>query len=326
MIRSVVALVGAVVLALVVAGCASPTPGADWETRLRGDNVVLLGEVHDNHELLRLRLAVLERAFAVGWRPAIVMEQFDRERQGDIERARRERPDDAQHVIDLAGPEKSGWSWDDYRPLVALALAYRLPLVAANVSGADTARIVRGGYAAVFDPATIAALHLGRTIDSEWQAAQEREIDTGHCHALPAELWPRMARAQFARDAFMAHVLREHAEHGAVLLAGNGHARRDFGVPRWLALDPARVVSIGFLEIDSAMPAGAFDAIVRAPAAARDDPCERFRRAPTRLSASRRGTAARSTAAAGCPSAPARRRRGRRRAAVPARRRRPRTA
>ena len=326
MIRSVVALAGAVVLAIVVAACAAPASRADWEARLRGDNVVLLGEVHDNHELLRLRLAVLERAFAVGWRPAIVMEQFDRERQGDIERARRERPDDAQHVIDLAVPASSGWSWDDYRPFVALALRYRVPLVAANVSSTDTAGIVRGGYGAVFDAATIAAFGLDRTIDPAWQAAQEREIDIGHCHALPASVWPRMARAQFARDAFMAHVLREHAEHGAVLLAGNGHARRDFGVPRWLALDSARVVSIGFLEIDSAMPAGAFDAIVRAPAAARDDPCERFRRAPTRLSASRRGTAARSTAAAGCRSAPARRRRGLRRAAAPARRRRPRTA
>ena len=326
MIRSVVALAGAVVLAIVVAACAAPASRADWEARLRGDNVVLLGEVHDNHELLRLRLAVLERAFAAGWRPAIVMEQFDRERQGDIERARRERPEDAQHVIDLAVPAKSGWSWDDYRPFVALALRYRVPLVAANVSSTDTARIVRGGYGAVFDAATIAAFGLDRTIDPAWQAAQEREIDIGHCHALPASVWPRMARAQFARDAFMAHVLDEHAARGAVLLAGNGHARRDFGVPRWLALDSARVVSIGFLEIDSAMPAGAFDAIVRAPAAARDDPCERFRRAPTRLSASRRGTAARSTAAAGCPSAPARPRRGRRRAAVPARRRRPRTA
>ena len=276
MIRFVAALVGAIVLAIVVAACAAPPQRADWNGRMRGDAVVLLGEVHDNHELLRLRLDALERAFAAGWRPAIVMEQFDRERQGDIERARRERPDDAQHVIDVAAPARGGWNWDDYRPYVALALAYRVPLVAANVSAADTARIVRGGYAAVFDATTIAALGLDRTIDSAWQAAQENEIDVGHCHALPSDVWPRMVRAQYARDAFMAHMLREHAAQGAVLLAGNGHARRDFGVPRWLALDPARVLSVGFLETDSTMPAGAFDAVVRAPPAARDDPCARF--------------------------------------------------
>jgi len=276
--RTLVALAGALALATAVTACAVPAQRSGWEARLRGDAVVLLGEVHDNHELLRMRLAVLERAFAAGWRPAIVMEQFDRERQDDIERARRERPDDAQHVIDVAAPAKSGWDWDDYRPFVRLALAHRVPLVAGNVSAADTTRIVRGGYGAVFDAATVAALGLDRTIDPAWQAGQESEIDAGHCHALPAEVWPRMARAQYARDAFMAAMLREHAARGVVLLAGNGHARRDLGVPRWLAaVDPARVVAVGFLETGSATPAGAFDAVVRAPPAARDDPCERFR-------------------------------------------------
>jgi uncharacterized iron-regulated protein len=307
-IRNVAARAGAFVLALVVAACAAPPQRADWNGRMRGDAVVLLGEVHDNHELLRLRLAVLERAFVAGWRPAIVMEQFDRERQADIERARRERPDDAQHVIDLAAPARSGWNWDDYRPYVALALAHRVPLVAANVSAADTARIVRGGYGAVFDRGTIAALGLDRAIDPAWQAAQEREIDVGHCHALPSDAWPRMARAQYARDAFMAHVLREHASDGAVLLAGNGHARRDLGVPRWLALDPARVLSVGFLETDSTVPAGAFDAVVRAPPAARDDPCARFAPSARSVVSARSGPgSAGSAAACRCRSVPARR-------------------
>jgi uncharacterized iron-regulated protein len=318
------ALAGA--LAIALASCAAPLPADGWETRLRGDAVVLLGEVHDNHELLRLRLAVLERAFAAGWRPAIVMEQFDRERQGDIERARRERPDDAQHVIDVAAPGRSGWNWDDYRPYVALALAHRVPLVAGNVSAADTARIVRGGYAAAFDAATIAALGLGRAIDPAWQAAQEREIDAGHCHALPSDVWPRMARAQYARDAFMAHVLREHASTGAVLLAGNGHARRDLGVPRWLALDQRRVLSVGFLETDSAMPAGAFDAVVRAPPAARDDPCARFAPPARRVSVPRGLGTAGPEASRRSRSAPELPPPDPQRAAALARRRRPRRA
>jgi len=280
--------IAAVLVSGAIAACAAPAPPpADWQERLGGDAVVLLGEVHDNHELLRLRLAVLERAFAGGWRPAIVMEQFDRERQGDIERARRERPNDAQHVIDLASSPRGGWDWDDYRPYVALALANGVPLVAGNVSATDTARIVRGGYGAVFDAATVAALGLERTIDAASEAAQEREIDVGHCHALPPEVWPRMARAQYARDAFMAKALREHAAHGVVLLAGNGHARRDLGVPRWLALAPARVFAVGFLETDSSTPASAFDAVVRAPPAARDDPCKRFAQTSLRVSAAR---------------------------------------
>ena len=206
--------IAAVLLAALLAGCTTVPPPEPWEARLRGDAVVLLGEVHDNGEQHRLRLAVLRRAFAAGWRPAIVMEQFDRDRQADIERARRERPRDAQHVIDIAARAApgAGWNWEYYRPFVALALEHDVPLVAANVSSADASRIARGGYAAVFDPATLDALGLDRPVEPAIRAAQEREIDAGHCGALPAEVWPRMARAQYARDAVMAQTLRAHAQ------------------------------------------------------------------------------------------------------------------
>ena len=275
-------LVLGLLLGLPLIGCAAapPPPGA-WESRLGGDTVLLLGEVHDNAEQHRLRLEVLQRAFAAGWRPAIAMEQFDRDRQDEIERARRERPGDAQHVIDRAAtPVKvigTGWNWDFYRPFVALALRYDVPLVAANLSDADTSRIVKDGYAAVFDAPTLAALGLDRPNAAAWQVAQEREIDLGHCGALPASMWPRMARAQFARDAVMARLLLEHADRGVVLLAGNGHVRRDLGVPRWLPLAPRRLLSIGFLEEGDEAP-DAFDAVVRTARARRDDPCAVFRR------------------------------------------------
>ena len=243
---------------------------------------MLLGEVHDNAEQHRLRLELLRRAFDAGWRPAIAMEQLDRERQADIERARRERPGDAQHLIDLAGA--NGWSWDSYRPFVELALEFDVPLIAANLSSADAKRIVRGGYPAVFDAAQLEGLGLDQPISPAWQAAQESEIDAGHCHALPSSSWAAMARVQFARDAVMAAALREHAARGVVLLAGNGHVRRDLGVPRWLsAADRAQVFAVGFLEQgDPPERAGLFDAVVRTARAERDDPCAAFESGPER--------------------------------------------
>jgi uncharacterized iron-regulated protein len=271
-------LAGLLALAAVLAACASDPGRAPWEPRLSGDSIVLLGEVHDNAEQHRLRLELLRRAFVAGWRPAIAMEQIDRERQADVERARREQPDDAQHVIDLAAPA-AGWSWDFYRPYVALALEYDVPLVAANLSAADAKRIVRGGLADVFDPAGLARLGLDREVPSDWQAAQEREIDAGHCHALPRTSWPAMARVQFARDAVMADVLREHAPRGVVLLAGNGHVRRDLGVPRWLPpAEQARAFAVGFLEEGDEPATGAYDAVVYTARAERPDPCAAFQR------------------------------------------------
>jgi uncharacterized iron-regulated protein len=266
------------------AGCSMSAPSAppSWALSLPRHDLVLLGEVHDNAEQHRLRLALLRRAFAAGWRPAIAMEQFDREHQPDIERARRARPRDAQYLIDEATPSgaaNGGWNWAFYRPYVALALEYEVPLLAANLSNADTAKVVRVGYAAVFDVPTLAALRLDRPVAPEWQAAQEEEIDAGHCHQLPRSAWAAMARAQFARDAVMAAVLRDHASRGVVLLAGNGHVRRDFGVPRWLdAPLQARAFTVGYLEAGDSSHEGSFDAVVQTAAAERSDPCADFAR------------------------------------------------
>lgn len=229
---------------------------------------------------------MLRRAFAAGWRPAIAMEQFDRERQADIERARREQPRDARHVINLAAPAKGArggnWNWDYYKPFVELALEYDVPLIAANLSNADTARVVREGYAAVFDAGTIQSLKLADAIPAALQTLQEREIDVGHCNALPAKTLPAMARGQFARDAVMASIVSGHAARGVVLIAGNGHVRRDIGVPYWLQrLSPAlgsRTWAVGYVEDGGAAAREqAFDIVVRTVAAARTDPCIEFR-------------------------------------------------
>jgi uncharacterized iron-regulated protein len=279
---------GALLLALatpLAALCGAVDTGSGpftWEDRLRGDAIVLLGEVHDNPVQHGLRLEVLRRAFEAGWRPAIAMEQFDREHQVDIERARTERPLDADYLIEKAATEHgksiNGWNWEYYRPYVALALQYGVPLLSANLSRNDAQKIVELGYSAVFDDSMEHLLGLDRQRPA-LQVVQENEIDVGHCHALPKEQLPAMARAQLARDAVMAGVLREHGAQGVVLLAGDGHARRDIGVPTWF--DPtmlARVFAVAFLERGApAPPASAFDAVVITDAAPSDQ-CATLRR------------------------------------------------
>lgn len=276
--RMLVACAGAPLLSM-LGGCESaalqPVP---WQARLSGDGVVLLGEVHDNAEQHRLRLAVLRRALAAGWRPALVMEQFDTDRQVDIDRARREQPGNAQFLIDRAAPANSGWDWTHYRGFVELALDNGLPLIAGNLSRTSATQVARRGLEATFGAERLRELGLDRPIEQAWQAAQEREIHEGHCAALPASALPGLALAQFARDAVMAELLRRHARHGALLLAGNGHVRRDIGVPRWLGdLDPRRLFVVGYLEPGGGGHAGRFDAEVVTPAAVRPDPCAAFR-------------------------------------------------
>jgi uncharacterized iron-regulated protein len=282
---TVVRLLALVLATLVASGCALvPATGAPaalaaepqaLADAMRGVPVVLLGEVHDNAAQHALRAEALARLIAAGARPAIAFEQLDRERQADVERARRERPRDVDWLIAQAAGW-DGWDWSLYRPFLRLALDNDLPIVAANLSRTDASRVIREGYGAAFDASARAALGLD-AVPADLLAAHEREVDVGHCGLMPAAMLAPMARAQLARDAALATAIAPHAARGVVLLTGNGHARRDLGVPRWLAPElRARALSIGLLEPAALadLPAGAFDRVVRTTAAPRTDPCE----------------------------------------------------
>jgi uncharacterized iron-regulated protein len=262
----------------VIAGCATPPPldDARLAVELGRRPVVLLGEVHDNAVQHRIRAEALHRLLAGGARPAIAFEQFDRERQADIDRARRESPPEgrslADHVIAQARAPKDSWDWARYRPFVELALQYDLPIVAANLSRSAAARVAREGLGAVFTEAERAELALDRFDDI--LAQHEYVVQVGHCNMLPKSALPGLARAQIARDAVLAQSLGPYLGGGVILLTGNGHARRDIGVPRHLpAAAQPHAWSIGLLEEGTEERSALFDVAFVSPAQDRPDPC-----------------------------------------------------
>lgn len=283
---AVVPLLAIALLAAAAAGRAgaltphAATPEALAAT-IRGHSIVLFGEVHDNPAQHALRIATLKRLIDAGERPAIAFEQFDHDRQADLDRTRHERTRDADAVIAAGGAGK-GWRWNFYRPYVQLALDHDLPIVAANLSRTDAFRVSQEGWAALAEPDRVAALGLDR-LPAEFVAAHEREIQQGHCDLLPEAMLPALARAQIGRDLVLAQSIRPHAGRGVVLLTGNGHARKDIGVPFWLTPDDrAGTISVGMLE-EGALPsadalAGRYDAYVVTAPAQRPDPCEELRR------------------------------------------------
>jgi uncharacterized iron-regulated protein len=239
--------------------------------------IVLFGEVHDNAAQHALRLAAFDALLRDGARPALLLEQFDRERQADIDRVRsRVPPPDAAQII-LAGSgapatETRLWNWPFYEPLITLALRFGLPILAANVSREDARRVIGAGLAAQgFDP----------DVAPDIQRAQAEAIEASHCGLLDAAQAQRMAAAQVARDQFMARLVEAQAARGVLLLAGNGHVRTDIGVPRWLTpATRALSESIGMLEAEGtpseserAEAERAFDRVLITPAQAHKDPC-----------------------------------------------------
>lgn len=267
-----VALAGATVLMLPLAFAGEPGLMALLPGRGTAPRLLLLGEVHDNAAQHALRLKAFEALLASGARPALLMEQFDRERQGDIDRlSAAAGPMDAQRLIDAAAAPGARWQWDFYRPFIRLALEHGLPIVAANVSRSEARLVAMQG---------LAALGFDADVPADIQRAQTHLIVASHCGMVDETQGERMAGAQVARDQFMARMLEQHRERGAVLLAGNGHVRRDIGVPRWLSADSrSRTVVIGFLE-DGDDSRAAFDHTLTTPRQPREDPCDAMRPKP----------------------------------------------
>ena len=221
----------------------------------RSADYLLLGELHDNAHQHRMRLRWLDE-LADRHRYALALEQLDADRQAALDEARaadaleadwRSAPDlpsRARRIATAAGFDFDGWNWRFYGPVIELALRRDLPLVAANLSNADTAKVTRG----LAEPTPTPP---GWGDDEEER--MRKAIREGHCDLLPERVVEAMAAAQRTRDARIARALvdaRERTGLPVVLLAGNSHLRRDIGVPLHLAaLRPdARVVSVALLE------------------------------------------------------------------------------
>ena len=254
----------------------------------------LLGEIHDDpaHHAIRARL-VTEIAES-GVRPAVVLEQFDLDHDAALQVAQRAGAD-AEQMATAGALDRKGWAWPLHAPIVAAALAMRLPLRAGNLSR----RTLSGDPDALLR--SDAALRA-RLRGAHWTDAQatelRRDIVDSHCHMLPDAVVPRLALAQRLRDAAMAQALVDDATaDGAILIAGNGHVRADLGVPVYLraaglADAGARSVSVGFLEVEDdderardfplRLIAGnpGFDYVWLTPSIARPDPCAAFRPPP----------------------------------------------
>ena len=243
----------------------------DFMRRAASTPFVILGEVHDNAWHHRLQAELLESMLAAGRRPAIAMEQFDRENQAALDAARARGKRDPERLADAGKFDRLGWRWQDYEPIVRMAAANDLLLLAANFSRADARALMKSGA-----PASGVA-----PAGSAQRAALEKDIVDGHCGIRPpAAMLSGMVEAQRARDARMAEVLGLAQGTGAVLIAGAGHARLDRGVPSYMPPElKEQLLSVGLVEVnpDGTLPVvdyrGIYDLVWFTPRAAREDPC-----------------------------------------------------
>lgn len=235
-------------------------------------DVYVLGEVHDNPEHHReqaRRVEVIQPA-------AMVFEMITEDVAAAVSPS--DRAAEARLRAAL-GWDESGWpDFSQYYPI--FAAAPEAALFGAEVRRDVARRAMQEGAAAVFS-GDAAAFGLTEALPEAEQAAREDLQMAAHCDALPEEMLPLMVEVQRLRDATLALRALEalEATGGPVaVITGNGHARRDWGMPALLAraAPEVRVHVLGQGETGSE-PGGAFDEVVIAPPPEREDPCATFR-------------------------------------------------
>lgn len=233
-----------VLMAIATTAGAQELPPAD---------IYVIGEIHDNpvhHAVQADLVAHLDPE-------AVVFEMLSDEQAARIGP---DTPRDAATLGPLLDWAESGW------PDIALYA----PIMAASDA------VILGAAGSAGD---LAAYGLDVALPVEEQAARERLQAEAHCGALPEDMLPDFVARQRATDAqFAARTVAALDAYGApvVLIAGNGHARTDWGVPTAIARvrPELEVVAVVQGEGDPTVPG---DFVLQAEAQARGDPCDAFR-------------------------------------------------
>jgi uncharacterized iron-regulated protein len=225
--------------------------------------IVILGEVHDNPDA-HLGQAEALRAL----RPsAVVFEMLTAEAAAQAEADRSQL---------AAAWEASGWGhFPLYEPIFEALGEARIIGAAAP---RDAVRAVYGEGAAALFGAEAARFGLDQPLPEAQQETRVQMQYEAHCEAIPLEAMAGMVAIQRYRDAVFARAALQALERygpPVAVIAGNGHARTDWGVPAMIARAAPDVTThaIGFVEADRGVP---FDEIRLVPPAERDDPCAAF--------------------------------------------------
>ncbi len=233
-------------------------------------DVLIIGEVHDNpaHHVVQ---ADRVQAFAP---KALIFEMLTPEQvlrspiiEGD------------QDALGVALNWKdSGWpAFDHYYPIMQAAEGARL--YGAGLRREQARAALKDGLEIAFGDEA-GDYGLTQALPAAQQMAREDLQAEAHCGALPQSALPKIVMVQRLRDAMLARaVVQAMTDTGGpvAVITGNGHARRDWGMPSVLThvAPELKIYVIGQGEGD-ATPDGAFDEVLTSPVVAREDPCLAF--------------------------------------------------
>lgn len=274
-----------------------PLVGKIWSTRtasyidpddladaIAAANYVLLGEVHDNPVHHQLQAQLIAGFPGAPHSVTVGFEQVEINQAEALTGYLRENPGNASDLGTAIAWSKSGWpDWSLYEPVFQQTLDRGWRPVPLMFGGERNKAVLETGFGAVLDENALAALQPDTALSREQIAETQAVMRSSHCDRLPDEYLPGMVTIQIARDAHMAWKQFESGPRG-ILIVGDGHARKDRGIPLFLRkLEPgATVIVISMAEVvpDLTEPAeyqqaqqAYSDYVMFTKRQERDDPC-----------------------------------------------------
>lgn len=231
---------------LTISACTSAPEKNDFDAtlkksgmlqRIKSASIILLGEKHDNEAHHQVQATVLENALTA--QDVVVFEMLTRDQQPVIDQYLADEISFSDLPIVLKWA-KSGWpQWAYYAPLFKIAKDKGAIISYGSYPRSELKSKMTG------DPDQASPL------PDYLKSGLNAEIRESHCDLLPEAMIKPMSNIQIAKDKLMASQLLKNTLQGrAYLIAGNGHVRKDRGVPFYLSLDaPAKVTFVlGVLE------------------------------------------------------------------------------
>ena len=252
---------------------------------------LLLGETHDNPVHHRYQTWVIDGLRAHKRSAMVAFEMISRQQGALIADAKY---DSADTFVAAMKPVPSNWQYEPhYMSLFESAINAGFEIRAASLDRENIRAIGNKGEQEIPAPIKTALDYNALTV--EQVASLRKEIVGSHCGMDHEGMVSAMMLTQRVKDAVMMDSLLGSADAGVetkVLVAGSGHARKDWGVPKYLVQSrpDAKIVSIAWLEVvpeadvvaDYAQRWGngtlPFDYVWFTPRTDRPDPCEQFRK------------------------------------------------
>ena len=218
----------------------------EFTSAIEESRYLILGEKHDNPDHHELQLAILNHLLDLNLVSLVAFEMMDSDSQERLDTLHSAKNQDSEALKEYLQWDEEGWEWLFYGPLIYSAYSSGVSIKASNLSNSRMMEIY--GLSELPPELDI--------FDDITRRRLASDIDESHCGLLPESQFPSMIRVQQGRDYSMASSLSSGKDElMKILIAGNYHARKDLGVPKYLMANDLRlaadsIVSVSFMEVN----------------------------------------------------------------------------